>query len=299
MNNDSINSNKRSKASIIVTDIIIFYRVLMETIKGITQAGMMNIFIIGTMAAILTIFGCIFRTSIALGSVVKELGKVLEISVYLKPDANLKDAVFEVRNIPSVDRINVIPKQKAWTNFRKTVDLPNIENHLPDTLHVRVKSQKDIKQVAKSIEGLKEVEDVKYAHELAEKMREVSDISHTATIIILIVSGFLTMFIINNTIQIVIASKRKEIEIMRLMGVSDWYIRMPLVLQGAFYGLSGTLIAIIPVLILQRYIDKTYEFFAVPQNPMTINVVIATILFMGVVFCACGSFVSIKKHLNI
>ena len=130
-------------------------------------------------------------------------------------------------------------------------------------------------------------------------MREVSDISHTATIIILIVSGFLTMFIINNTIQIVIASKRKEIEIMRLMGVSDWYIRMPLVLQGAFYGLSGTLIAIIPVLILQRYIDKTYEFFAVPQNPMTINVVIATILFMGVVFCACGSFVSIKKHLNI
>ena len=299
MNNDSINSNRRSKASIIVTDIIIFYRVLMETIKGITQAGMMNIFIIGTMAAILTIFGCMFRTSIAHGAVVKELGKELEISVNLKPDANLKDAVYEVRNIPSVDRINVIPKQKAWTNFRKTVDLPNIENPLPDTLHVRVKSQKDIKQVAKSIEGLKEVEDVKYAHELAEKMREVSDISHTATIIILIVSGFLTMFIINNTIQIVIASKRKEIEIMRLMGVSDWYIRMPLVLQGAFYGLSGTLIAIIPVLILQRYIDKTYEFFAVPQNPMTINVVIATILFMGVVFCACGRFVSIKKHLNI
>jgi cell division transport system permease protein len=65
-------------------------------------------------------------------------------------------------------------------------------------------------------------------------MREVSDVSHTATIIILIGAGFLTMFIINNTIQIVINSRKKEVEIMRLMGVSDWYIRMPFVLQGLF-----------------------------------------------------------------
>lgn len=290
---------KTNKTSIIITDIIIFYRVIMETIKGIAQAGVMNIFIIGTMAAILTIFGCIFRTSIALGSVVKELGQILEISVYLKPSTNLKDAVFEIRNIPNVDRINVIPKQKSWEKFRRTVDLPNIQNPLPDTLHVRVKDQKSIKDVAKRIQRLPEVEEVRYAHELAEKMREVSDVSHTATIIILIGAGFLTMFIINNTIQIVINSRKKEVEIMRLMGVSDWYIRMPFVLQGAFYGFSGTLIAILPVLVLQKYIDQAYQFFAVPVNPATINVVIATILFMGVVFCACGSFVSIKKHLHI
>ena len=140
---------------------------------------------------------------------------------------------------------------------------------------------------------------VKYAHELAEKMREVSDISHTATIIILIVSGFLTMFIINNTIQIVIASKRKEIEIMRLMGVSNWYIKIPLILQGAIYGFLGAWISLLPLNAVHSGLLKVHEFFMVPAPVLANNTVILVLFIIAVGFGAGGSLLSIKKHLQV
>ncbi len=78
---------------------------------------------------------------------------------------------------------------------------------------------------------------MQYPRELAMKMQQIHQISKIATGIILVFLGGLTMFIISNTIQLVIQSRRREIEIMRLMGVNNWYIKAPYILQGAFYGL--------------------------------------------------------------
>ena len=67
-----------------LTEIRITYRILMETARGISQTGLINIAIITTMAAILTIFGLLFRFTLSLSTFASELGNVLEISVYLK-----------------------------------------------------------------------------------------------------------------------------------------------------------------------------------------------------------------------
>ena len=67
-----------------LTEIRITYRILMETAKGISQTGLINVAIITTMAAILTIFGVLFRFTLSLSTFASELGNVLEISVYLK-----------------------------------------------------------------------------------------------------------------------------------------------------------------------------------------------------------------------
>ena len=72
-----------------LTELRIAYRIGIETIKGVAQAGLINIAIITTMAAILTIFGAIFRTTLSVSSMVSAMGNVLEISAYLKPDADI------------------------------------------------------------------------------------------------------------------------------------------------------------------------------------------------------------------
>ena len=86
---------------------------------------------------------------------------------------------------------------------------------------------------------------------------------------------------------------------MRLMGVSNWYIKTPLVLQGAIYGFLGALIAIIPIDIVQNYIIKIHEFYMIQINPMAQFTVLFSVLTLGVTFSAVGSFLSIKKHLQV
>ena len=109
----------------------------------------------------------------------------------------------------------------------------------------------------------------------------------------------LTITIINNTIQLVIQSRKDEIEIMRLMGVSNWYIRIPLVLQGAFYGLAGALIALIPLHFVQVSLAKVNSFFLIPTPLMGEAMIVGTLLGVGILFGALGSLLSIKKHLQV
>ena len=114
--------------------------------------------------------------------------------------------------------------------------MPDIDNPLPDVLRVKVDNMKNIDPIMTDVKKLPDIQDTGYAKDLAQKVEVVNKISHTITLVVMIVSSLLTITIINNTIQLVIQSRKEEIEIMRLMGVSNWYIKCPLVLQGAIYG---------------------------------------------------------------
>lgn len=248
----------------IITELRIVIRIIRETFKGFKQTGFMNIVIITTMAAILSIFGCLFRTSLGLNKFIDEMGNVLEISVYLKPQANAQKVVQSVRKIPHVQRIKLIKKERAWGDLKKQMTLPRIDNPLPDTLHVKISKQQYLNDAAKSLKKLKEVEDIRYAQDLAQKMRAVHDISSSVTFVTILLLGGLTMFIISNTIQLVIQSRKQEIEIMRLMGVNNWYIKAPYIIQGAFYGFTGAILSLIPLNILQVYLEKAHSFLESP-----------------------------------
>ena len=127
----------------------------------------------------------------------------------------------------------------------------------------------------------------------------MTHIVNTATAVVTIIVAILTIMIINNTIQLVIQSRKEEIEIMRLMGVSNWYIKIPLVMQGAFYGFAGALLATIPVNFVQNSLQNVHKFFLVPSPPFAEIFVIITLIFVGISFGAGGSFISIKKHLQV
>jgi len=283
----------------ILTELRIIFRVGLETLKGIKQTGLMNLVIISTMAAILSIFGCMFRTSLGLSTFINEIGNVLEISVYLHPNADAQTVANKINRMPHVQRINIIKKEDAWADLKRQMTLPDINNPLPDTLHVKIDNPQNVDQAVKRIKNLKQVEDVQYAQDLAKKMKTVNDISHAATIIVLLVLGGLTLFIISNTIQLVIQSRKQEIEIMRLMGVSNWYIKAPYIIQGAFYGFCGAILALIPLNILQSYLNKMLTFFGISNPAMATNIVILSLLIMGIVFGAGGSMISVKKYLKV
>ena len=302
MNNIKQNIKRQAKDQIPkdwLCDIRIIYRIVMEAVNDIKRTGIMNLVIITTMAAILSIFGALFRTTISMSQFAHELGTVLEISVYLKPDTQAKDVANRFSKMEHVTGVRIIPKDVSWKDLRRDNDLPNISNPLPDTLHVKVTNPIHINTVLTKIKADPDVEDTGYAEEFAKRLQMITHVVNTTTIIVTLIVAMLTITIINNTIQLVIQSRKDEIEIMRLMGVSNWYIRLPLVLQGAFYGFAGSLIALVPLQFVQNALVSIHKFFLIPSPVMAEGIVILTLLAVGISFGAGGSLLSIKKHLQV
>ena len=280
-------------------ELRILYRLSMETFHDIRRTGIVNLVIITTMAAILTIFASFFRTAISVSAFAHELGNVLEISVYLKDGADANVVKNRVKTFEHVESVTVIPKLTSWTNLKREMELPDMENPLPDTLHVKVDKPENIEFVFKDVKQLKSVEDVSYAQDMAKKIEALNNIVNTITVFVIIIMGVLTITIINNTIQLVIQSRKDEIEIMRLMGVSNWYIRFPLIMQGAFYGFMGALIAMLPLNFVDQGLLNMHKFFMVPGPVFAQNIVVIIMFAMGILFGAGGSFLCIKKHLQV
>ena len=282
-----------------MSEIRITYRIAIETAKSIAQTGLVNIAIITTIAAILTIFGSIFRITLAVNSFVTSMGSALEVSAYLSPEADVNSTITKVRELEHVVKVTYISKENSWIQLKKEIDVPDITNPLPDTLHVKLDDTKNIGIVMAELKKIDGVNDTSYAKDLVQKFEMINTIINTATLVFVVIVCILTIAIINNTIELVIQSRKEEIEIMRLMGVSNWYIKTPLIMQGAIYGFFGALVAIIPINVVQKYILKMHEFCMVSIDPWAQFTVLFSVLTLGVAFASIGSFLSIKKHLQV
>ena len=280
-------------------ELRILYRISMETFNDIKRTGIVNLVIITTMAAILTIFGAFFRTALSVSTFAHELGSVLEISVYLKHGTDTNVAKKRIKEFEHVEGVKVISRDVSWTNVKREMDLPDIDNPLPDTLHVKVDKPENIDKVFNDVKSLSIVEDMSYAQDLVQKIETLNKVVNSITVIVIIIMAILTITIINNTIQLVIQSRKDEIEIMRLMGVSNWFIRFPLLIQGAFYGFLGSIIALFPLNIVQNGLVHMHQFFMIPVPQYAQNVVIIVMFAMGILFGAGGSYICIKKHLQV
>ena len=282
-----------------LTEIRIVYRMSVEIFNDIKRTGWINLAIITTMAAILTLFGSLLRTTLSVSSFAHELGNVLEISVYLKSNADANIVAERIKEFDHVDKVKIIPKEKSWSDLKRELDISDIDNPLPDTLHVKIDEPQNINDVFSKIKALSVVEDMSYAQELAKKIQFLNKVVNTTTVFVVIIVAILTITIINNTIQLVIQSRKEEIEIMRLMGVSNWYIKIPLIMQGALYGFIGAIIALIPVDIVQSMLNNIHKFFLVPSPVFAGNIVIISMIVLGIAFGAGGSLLSIKKYLQV
>jgi cell division transport system permease protein len=198
-----------------------------------------------------------------------------------------------------VEDITIIPKAESWHKLKNEMSLPNIDNPLPDALHVKVDDPENLQTVFNSIKKVESVEDMSYAKDLARKIEVVNHVVKTITIVVIIIMGLLTVTIINNTIQLVIQSRKEEIEIMRLMGVNNWYIKIPFIMQGAFYGFAGSLLALLPLTYVQNGLLNMHKFFMIPSPAYAQNLVILVMFAMSILFGAVGSYMCIKKHLQV
>lgn len=178
-------------------------------------------------------------------------------------------------------------------------------NPLYDTLLVKVKDTEKISKTAEQVKELDLVKDVRYGQGMVENLLKVFKVLEKAMIIAMIALVFVTLFLITNTIKITIFSRKREIEIMRLVGASNFSIKQPFVIEGFCLGFIGALIPIVATLygysaLYKHFNGQLFSPFVklVPAEPF-IYWVSLILLGLGVVVGMFGSYRAVRKYLKI
>ena len=178
-------------------------------------------------------------------------------------------------------------------------------NPLYDTLLVKVKDTEKISKTAEQVKELGLVKDVRYGQGMVENLLKVFKVLEKAMIIAMIALVFVTLFLITNTIKITIFSRKREIEIMRLVGASNFSIKQPFVIEGFCLGFIGALIPIVATLygysaLYKHFNGQLFSPFVklVPAEPF-IYWVSLILLGLGVVVGMFGSYRAVRKYLKI
>lgn len=197
----------------------------------------------------------------------------------------------------------MIESSETWKNIM--TNWSEEENPIQDTYQVKVKDINKISKTAEEIEGIKGVSIVKYGEGMVEQLVTVFDTVRKICIGMVIALILVTAFLISNTIKITIVARKREIDIMRLVGASNINIKIPFIFEGLFLGALGSIIPIIATVV--GY-DTLYEHFngqlfspfiqLVKPSPFTFYVSLV-LLVIGILVGMFGSWRAVRKHLKI
>ncbi len=283
----------------LATDIRILGRIVQETINGIKRTSWMNLVIMVTMASILSIFGTLFSFFIESQLFLENIGTGMNISVYLNDGTDPDATVREIKDMSYVKKVTLITKEQAWEEMKQSYQVPEVDNPLPNTIHVQLTDQSYIESTADKLSALQGVENVNYAKRILKKLDGVSKVFSLVGMSVSLFFGVLTVFIISNTIHLLIQARAQEIEILRMMGVGNWYIRLPFLFQGAMYGLVGAAIAFIPLQVVQHYIAQFFMTFQFSTSGYSTSVVSLILILMGILVGAGGAAISVHRFLRV
>jgi cell division transport system permease protein len=224
---------------------------LRETFLGLKRGGWMNWAAISTVAVLLFLFGASLQISWQLEGLLGQMGSQLEISVYLDEDASAETIQQRLMLVDGVAALHLIPRDVAWE--RMLNDLGKIEqgaatqqlggNPLVDEFKVRAVSSDRVPDVAKRISGLKGIDEVWYTNEVVQRLAELRKAMTSIGTVVTGVFTAIAIAVISTTIRLIVLARKREIEVMQLVGATTTWIYFPFVLQGVAFGIGGAAIA--------------------------------------------------------
>ena len=290
-------------------------RHLRESVKSLARNTWMTFASVSAVTVTLILVGTFLVIMMNLNHVADNLENDVEIRVHVdvtaKEDAQAK-LKSDIEKIKQVDTVVFSPKDQELENLvdslgeeGKSFELFEQNNPLNDVFVVKAKEPKDTDKIASKIEKLDNAAKVKYGQEEVEKLFEVISISRNIGIALIVGLVFTAMFLISNTIKITIFARRHEIEIMKLVGATNGFIRWPFFLEGLLLGILGAMIPIILIVTgyqtLYRWaLPKLQGSFVefLPFSPFVYQVS-ALLLLIGALIGVWGSLMSVRKFLKV
>jgi len=179
------------------------------------------------------------------------------------------------------------------------------ENPLNHAYIVKTVEPKETIQIAEEIEAMNRVEKVNYGQDVVENIFMFNSYARNIGLILIVALLFTAIFLISNTIKITIIARRREIEIMKLVGATNWFIRWPFFIEGLLLGILGSIIPIALIFTGYYFLDQNsaminqFEFISIlPFHPFVWQLS-GIVILIGAVIGVWGSIMSVRKFLKV
>ena len=270
-----------------------------------------SVLAITAMMMILGIFFVAFLNVDLFAKSIEQDYNVVEIFLNNGTDDVTKDAIkAKINTIEGIEKIEYRSKEEAlkimknrWGESGYLLD--NLErNSLPDSFLVFVKSQDIGDAVSKNATGLKGVESVKYYQDTVRKLAKITRFIQISAVVVMAFLIIVSIIIVANTIKLTVFNRAKEIEIMKYIGATDWFVRGPFLLEGIIFGIISSAIATGLMYLYSRVVslvgDDIMRILSVPVIPATYMIPNLAIIFaaLGIGIGTCGSIISIRRFLD-
>ena len=229
-----------------------------ETFISLKRNFFMGFTAITTVAITLFVVGFFAIIVYDVQGIISSVESEVELAVYLEDEISdeLKDYIEEeVLSWEETDSVNYVSKDQALERFKEQNEgsdiLKEVEgNPLPASFEITLSSPEKIDQVAlrfydKDGNYIEGVNDVIYGKNYVNKLFSITAIVGTIALLVIIVLLLAAIVLIFNTIRLSIYARRKEIEVMKLVGATNWFVRIPFLFEGFFEGFAGGIISII------------------------------------------------------
>ncbi|WP_315459530.1 permease-like cell division protein FtsX [uncultured Streptococcus sp.] len=305
-----------------------FFRHLWESIKSLKRNVWMTIASVSSVTITLTLVGIFAAVLLNVERIATGIENNIQINVYLNVDSTdssetttneagetvVNDSYHQVYDqiskVSGVESVTYSSKDEQLEKLQQTYGddwalFDGDSNPLQDVYIVEADSPSDVKKVAKKIANIEGVESVDYGGSNSDQLFSIAKFIRTwgfaGTILLVVVA----IFLISNTIRMTIMSRQRDIEIMRLVGAKNSYIRGPFFFEGAWVGLLG---AIVPSIIIYfayktvySSVNPQFEVQGLSLYPIDtfLPLVIGGMFLVGIIIGALGSVISMRRYLKI
>jgi cell division transport system permease protein len=279
--------------------------------QGFWRNALMSLAATATMVLMLVLLAGFWIIQTGLLSALDFTESKIEVTANINVEATASD-ISELKGrilaMPEVTTVTFVSRDEALARFQKSMrdqgreDLSKYLDTNPFTASYEVKLVDPGKAptVAAALRHDPAVRNVLDTKETAQNVKTVTDILRTAGSVILLVIGVIVLFIIVNTIRLAVVARAEEIEIMRLVGASDAFIRWPFVFEGAMVGLFGAAITLVGLYLLADPIGSfMVDFFRV--LPLSFGTLARDLVVLvsaaGLGLGVLGSWLSVRTYL--
>jgi cell division transport system permease protein len=306
---------------------------LWTNFKRVIKAGFVNFWrnsfvslaSVLVMTVTLMVIGCVIFTGATLKASLTELEQKVDINVYFITTAQETDVLTakkKIESLPEVERVDYISREKALADFKKRHENDQLtlqalvelgDNPLAAALNVKAKNPSQYEGIAKYLEGdtviskdgSRIIDEINYNRNKVaiDRLNKIIDSANQLGFIITIILIVLSIMITLNTIRLTIYVARDEIQVMRLVGASNKYIRGPFVVSGVLYGLVAGFITLIVFYPLTFWVRQETENFFGAINLFhyylaNFGQIFVIVVGAGVVIGAFSSYLAVRRYLR-
>jgi len=241
-----------------------------------------------------------------------QFGSQLEVSAYLQSGFQASDMITAVEGLPEVVAVTPVTKEEAWADLVEDLGISDIAgatdqlngNPLVDELKVKARDSDAVPAIAQTLEQMQGVDEVRYIDEAVTRLAQLNDGLRWTSLFVITILSLTATAVITTTIRLIVLARKREIEVMQLVGATRTWIYLPFILQGAVFGLAGAAVAWVVLLVIQRFVGELAaqqaDLIQVVANglaltPQQMLILPAALLGLGTLVGLIGSLLAVRK----